>query len=281
MPFLVLMLYIVFLQVPLRDFGDAFKNFRFTGTALLLNFVWNPLFAFLIGTIFLSNQPELLLGFILLMVTPCTDWYLVFTSIAKGDVASCTALLPWNLGLQLLLLPVYLIIFAGITIDLNYLDLFRSVVIVLVAPFITALLTRKIFKTKSSLDWFETNLRPKLSYLEFAFLILAIASIFASQGLVLLREIEVMVLVLIPIIIFLIINFLLGNLFYLTKRWSYQKTTCLTFTIMARNSPLALAIAYSVFPENPLIYLVLVIAPLIELPTLSITSQINPKIKTL
>ena|GEM_PF-6451579 len=69
----------------------------------------------------------------------------------------------------------------------------------------------------------------------------------------------------------------INSIFYLSDR----EDSCLTFTIMARNSPLALAIAYSVFPENPLIYLVLVIAPLIELPTLSITSQINPKIKTL
>ncbi|WGI17912.1 hypothetical protein [Methanonatronarchaeum sp. AMET-Sl] len=279
MPFLILMLYIVFLQVPLKDFGDAFKGLRFTGSALLFNFIWNPILAFLIGSIFLSNQPELLLGFILLMVTPCTDWYLVFTSLAKGDVASCTALLPWNLVLQLLLLPIYLIIFAGITIDINYIDLFNSIIIVLLIPFIIAITSRKTIKSKLSLNWFNEKLRPKLGFFEFGFLLLAITSIFAYQGTVLVREINIMVYVVSPIFLFLLINFFLGNFFYLKGGWSYEKSTCLTFTIMARNSPLALAIAYSVFPDNPLIYLVLVIAPLIELPTLSIASQLNPKIK--
>ncbi len=47
----------------------------------------------------------------MLMVTPCTDWYLIFTEIAKGNVALSTAILPVNLILQVLLLPIYLFLF--------------------------------------------------------------------------------------------------------------------------------------------------------------------------
>jgi hypothetical protein len=32
----------------------------------------------------------------MLMVTPCTDWYLIFTGIAKGNVALSTAILPFK-----------------------------------------------------------------------------------------------------------------------------------------------------------------------------------------
>lgn len=45
-------------------------------------------------------------------------------------------------------------------------------------------------------------------------------------------------------------------------------------TIIARNSPISLAIAVTAFPDQPLIALALVIGPLIELPVLTIVSQL-------
>lgn len=66
--------------------------------------MWTPVLAWLIAVVFLADQPVLYIGFIMLMVTPCTDWYLIFTSIAKGNVALSTALLPLNLVLQVILL---------------------------------------------------------------------------------------------------------------------------------------------------------------------------------
>jgi ACR3 family arsenite efflux pump ArsB len=52
-------------------------------------------------------------GFLMLMVTPCTDWYLVFTAVAKGNLALSTALLPVPLVLvvgPLIELPVLAVI---------------------------------------------------------------------------------------------------------------------------------------------------------------------------
>lgn len=44
-------------------------------------------------------------------------------------------------------------------------------------------------------------------------------------------------------------------------------------TTIARNSPIALAIVVTAFPDQPLIALALIIGPLIELPVLAIVSQ--------
>ena len=54
----------------------------------------------------------------------------------------------------------------------------------------------------------------------------------------------------------------------------HEDRVSLTFTTLARNSPLSLAIAVSAFSGQPLIALALVIGPLIELPVLSLTSYI-------
>ena len=70
----------------------------------------------------------------MLMVTPCTDWYLIFTEIAKGNVA-LSAILPVNLILQVLLLPIYLFLFAGVMKTVAVSVLIESIVIVIVLPF--------------------------------------------------------------------------------------------------------------------------------------------------
>jgi arsenite transporter len=86
LPLLMFMLTGVFLHVPLHDFQSAFKFRRVAITSLVINFAWTPLFAWLLGWLFLSDQPALWVGFLMLMVTPCTDWYLVFTGISKGNL---------------------------------------------------------------------------------------------------------------------------------------------------------------------------------------------------
>lgn len=77
-----------------------------------MNFVWSPLLAVGLGAVFLRDQPALWVGLIVLLVTPCTDWYLTFTDLADGDVPFATSLLPYDLVLQLLSLPLSLYVFA-------------------------------------------------------------------------------------------------------------------------------------------------------------------------
>ncbi|WP_225370106.1 hypothetical protein [Methanobrevibacter arboriphilus] len=54
----------------------------------------------------------------------------------------------------------------------------------------------------------------------------------------------------------------------------YADSVSLSMTTLARNSPIALAIAVIAFPNQPLVALALVIGPLIELPVLAIISQV-------
>ncbi|MCL2509590.1 MAG: arsenic resistance protein, partial [Methanomassiliicoccaceae archaeon] len=77
---------------------------------------------------------------------------------------------------------------------------------------------------------------------------------------------------LVPLLIFFTLNFAISRFVGKALGFSFDDTTSLTFTVMARNSPLALAIAVAAFPASPLIALALVVGPLIELPVLSLAS---------
>lgn len=271
-PFLLLMLYGLFLTIPLRQLTQAFKNIRFLGSSTIINFIWTPLLAWVLGAVFLSDHPALWIGFIMLMVTPCTDWYLVFTSIAKGNVPLSTSVLPINLILQVLLLPLYLLLFAGTIETMRMTTIMESVLLVLVVPFTLAHLTRFLLREKKEV--LDQKLVPFFAKAQIMFLSLAIVAMFTSQGSYLLKNLEMIYILIVPILIYFTVNYVLGSLVGRMLRFSYEDSVSLHLTIIARNSPVALAIAVTAFPDQPLIALALVIGPLIELPVLAVVSQL-------
>ncbi|MBP3952524.1 arsenic resistance protein [Bacillus suaedae] len=271
LPLLVAMLYITFLQIPVEEIKTAFQNIKFTYTSVIINFAWTPVLAWLLASLFLVDNPAIYIGFIMLMVTPCTDWYLIFTGIAKGNVALSTAILPLNLILQVVLLPIYLLIFGGTTgvIELSF--LVESILIVLFIPLILALLTKCLLRNKQQL---RDRLISNLSVLPIIFLSLAIVAMFASQGQLLFDNLDVMWQITIPISLFFIINFFVAQKIGQFMKFPNSDRISLSLTTLARNSPIALAIAMTAFPEQPLIALTLVIGPLLELPILAVITQL-------
>ncbi|MFV8827859.1 arsenic resistance protein [Alkalihalobacterium sp. APHAB7] len=270
-PLLVAMLYITFLQLPVENIRSSLKNLRFTSLALLINFIWVPILAWLLALAFLSNHPALYIGFIMLMVTPCTDWYLIFTSIARGNVALSTAILPLNLILQILLLPVFLLLFGGTTGVVEWSFLLESVLLILLIPFIGALFTKALLRKKQHIT---ESFFSSISLLPMIFLSLAIVAMFSAHGQLLFNHIDLLWKITIPILCFFVINFMIGQKIGKAMNLCYADRASLSLTTLARNSPIALAIAMTAFPDEPLIALTLVIGPLLELPILALISQV-------
>ncbi len=270
-PLLMVMLFGLFLTIDISELKHSFLNIKFSITSILINFVWTPIFAYLLGSIFLNNDIDIWMGFVMLMVTPCTDWYLVFTSVAKGNVPLSTAILPTNLILQVLLLPVYLLLFFGKSGNVDLGTLAESIIIVLVIPFTLAVLAKTIVKSRKSLSknaflgFFETS--------QVFFLSLAVVAMFASEGKDLINHPSIIYKMLLPVLIFFFVAFLVAYFVSKILKFNYADRVSLTLTTMARNSPISLAIAVSAFSAEPLIALALVIGPLIELPILVLTTQ--------
>lgn len=262
------MLYGLFLEVPLKNLKKSFTNIKFTSTTLIINFIWTPLFGYFLGNLFLNGNIDIFIGFFMLILTPCTDWYLVFTKMAKGDLNLSLSLLPINLILQIILLPVYLIIFFSSNNSMSYIDLGYSILIVIVIPFILAQLTKVILNddiTEKASDFFSNY--------QIVFLALAVFAIFNSTGELLFKNLNSVLTIFIPLIIFFITNTIIDLLLCEKINFTYEEYASLTMTTLARNSPLALAIAINSFPGRELIAIALVIGPLIELPVLYIVSR--------
>ena len=106
-PALAALLYVTFVQVPLLHLAAAFRDHRFVAAVLIGNFLLVPAGVWALLQ-FLPDEPVLRLGVLLVLLVPCTDWFITFSQLGGGDVPRAIAVTPVNLFLQLLLLPLYL-----------------------------------------------------------------------------------------------------------------------------------------------------------------------------
>ena len=272
--FLMLLLYILFLSIDLKQIKKSFTNVRFTLSAVIINFVFTPLFGYVLGKVFFPGSLDIRIGLLMLLVTPCTDWYLVFTGLSKGNVELGMSILPLNLILQIVLLPVYLLVLIGSEVTMDVGSLVSSVAMVLVIPFVLAYITKLI--TKNS-EKFKNFLSDQGDNLQLLFLCLAVVVMFASEGKNLLDNPLLLAQMFIPLLIFFAVLFFVAQLVGRLMKFPKKDIVALNMTTLARNSPLSLAIAVVTFPEQPLVSLALVIGPLIELPVLSVISGILKK----
>lgn len=111
-PALALMLFVTFLQVPLRDIGKAFRNIRFVVALLAANFVVTPILVFLLLQ-FAPDDPMVRLGMLFVLLTPCIDYVITFSQLGRADARLLLASTPLLLIAQMVLLPLYLAAFLG------------------------------------------------------------------------------------------------------------------------------------------------------------------------
>ena len=111
-PTLGALLYATFLQVPFTALREAFGDRRFLVAALGLNFLLVPPIVFALSQLAPGGQ-AVELGVLLVLLTPCVDYVIVFTRLAGGSDRRLLAAAPLLMLVQMVLLPAYLWLFMG------------------------------------------------------------------------------------------------------------------------------------------------------------------------
>jgi ACR3 family arsenite efflux pump ArsB len=274
LPLLMVMLAAVFTQVDAGQVRQARGARKVVAASLVLNFVFTPLFAWVLGAGLLGGSPDLRIGLLLLLVTPCTDWYLVFTGLARGHMGVAAAVLPVNLLLQLVLLPVYVLLLGGEAAMVDTSTLVEAVLLVLVVPLLIALLVRWGARRWKGARWRDERVMPVASASVLPLLYAAVFAMFAWQARTVTAHLGDLAVLLLPLGLFFLVMPLVAVATGRLLRLPEEQGVTLTMTSVARNSPVALAIAVAAFPDRPLIAVALVVGPLVELPVLAVLSQI-------
>lgn len=261
-PVLGFLLYTTFTQVPLIHLSSAFRDRRFLIALLTGNFVLIPL---VIGALLLllPDEPAIRLGVLLVLVVPCTDWFISFTHLGGGDVARAIAATPLLLLAQLILLPVYVWLFMGdlaieLTTSSHLLPAFFGLI---VTPLILAWLTEWLTVRHQA----AKRLVNALGLMPVPLLALVVFLIAGSQISLVLENVAYLWSVLLVFTLYLIAAAFIGKWLSVRFNFSAPVGRTLTFSLGTRNSFVMLPLALSLPEAWQLAVVVIVFQSLVEL----------------
>src|SRR5699024_11297352 len=104
--------YASFPSVPSSKLRSAVRDIAFLAGLSVLNVVLVPIVVYGLSR-FVADDQALLLGVLLVLLTPCIDYVIVFSGLAGAAHDRLLAAAPLLMVLQMLLLPVYLGLFVG------------------------------------------------------------------------------------------------------------------------------------------------------------------------
>ncbi len=279
-PVLGLLLFATFLGVPLVEIGRAFRDIRFLGSLVLVNFVAVPVLVWGLSR-FVATEQALLFGVLLVLLTPCVDYVIVFTGIAGGAKERLLAAAPLLMLLQILLLPLYLLLFAGpAAVALIEVAPFASaflllIVIPLIAAALVQIVARSNFAgTSRAGTAIETVMARMMVPLLMATLALVVGSQISAVG----REIGQLLLVVPLYVAFLIVMPLLGLAAGKLARLDVPATRALIFSGATRNSLVVLPLALALPAPLDLAALAVVTQTLVELIGMLVLVKVVPRL---
>ena len=242
-PAIAVLMYAMFLQIPFLDLRQGLGNRRFITALLLANFVLVPLLVWAI-TRGLVEHPAILVGALLVLLTPCIDYVVVFTHIGKGDSRLTLAATPLLLLAQLVLLPVYLALMLGGSsqVAISITPFVEAFVLLIVLPMALAVLTSAgARRSRAVATWNDA-----WAWLPVPAMALVLMVVIASQIVVVLRDFD-RLLPVVPVYIgFMLLAPVLGFICARLLRLPASEARSVTFSAATRNSlvvlPLALAL---------------------------------------
>lgn len=261
-PLLGVLLYATFTQVPLTRLSLALRDWRFLGALMIGNFLVIPL---ALGALvhWLPLEPAILVGVLLVLLVPCTDWFISFTHLGRGDTGRAIAATPILLLAQIMALPAYLWWFLGndwlrVAMTGHLLTAFTGLIL---APLVLAWLTERL--ASSHLN--ARRLVHGLGFLPVPLLAVVVFVIAASQVNQVAGMTGVLLQVLLIFLAYLLFAALLGRAL---GRWfglDPAAARTLTFSFGTRNSFVVLPIALALPEAWQVAVVVIVFQSLVEL----------------
>ncbi|MFD5031016.1 ACR3 family arsenite efflux transporter [Streptomyces sp. NPDC058405] len=276
---LLIMMYPVLAKVRYDKLDAVTDDRRLMASSLAINWIIGPAVMFALAWIFLPDLPEYRTGLIIVGLARCIAMVIIWNDLARGDREAAAVLVALNSVFQVIafgllgwfyldLLPNWLGLGDGQSLDISMWKIALNVAIFLGVPLLAGFLTRRLGERTMGRESYEATFLPKIGPWALYGLLFTIVILFALQGKTITSQPLDVARIALPLLVYFAVmffgTFLLGKALGL----AYDRTATLAFTAAGNNFELAIAVAIATFGVTSGQALSGVVGPLIEVPVL-------------
>ncbi|WP_334110212.1 arsenic resistance protein, partial [Anoxybacillus sp.] len=180
--------------------------------SLVINFAIIPLVAFLIGKMMLHNHPIMFAGLALSALLPTSGMTISWTAIQKGNMTAAVKLTVFGLVLGSLLTPWYLLAMVGKYVDINVIETFRTILLVVFVPMVLGHMTFKWLMKKYTPEQFQKYVKPNFAPLSIWGMLYVVFVSISMRAKMIVANLQLIVIALGVLLLFYLINYVISTL---------------------------------------------------------------------
>ena len=208
----IIMIYATMVGFKFKELTNI-KGSKVLGFSILINFIIIPVVAFLLGKTLLSNHPIMFAGLALSALLPTSGMTISWTGILKGNVPSAVKLTVFGLILGSLLTPWYLLLMVGQYVDINILETFRTIALVVFVPMLLGHITFKLLMKKYTLEQFQKQIKPNFGPLSIWAMLYVVFVSISMRADMIVSNLQLIALALVVLVVFYLLNYVISTLF--------------------------------------------------------------------
>lgn len=188
------------------------KEKKILFASIVINFIIIPFIAFLIGKTMLQHHPIMFAGLALSALLPTSGMTISWTAIQKGNMAAAVKLTVFGLVLGSLLTPWYLLAMVGKYVDINVMETFRTILLVVFVPMILGHVTFKWLMRKYTPEQFQKQVKPNFAPLSIWAMLYVVFVSISMRAKMIVSNLQLIVIALAVWLLFYFVNYVISTL---------------------------------------------------------------------
>lgn len=241
----IIMIYATLVGLKLKEL-TTIKDSKVLGLSMLINFIAIPAIAYIIGKLFLTQQPLMFAGLALAALLPTSGMTISWTAIQKGNVHAAVKLTVFGLIIGSLVTPWYLLVMVGEYVDINILETFKTIILVVFVPLVLGHITFKLLLKKYTMEQFQKKVKPNLAPLSIWAMLYVVFVSISNQASMIVSNLQLIVMAVIVLVVFYGLNYILST-FVALKTVNRTDGIALVNGTVLRNLSIAIGLAATSF----------------------------------